>query len=42
MSDGIKDSSASRMAVELGVRVDELEVKSEQAMFIWFDDDGVL
>ena len=34
INDGIRDSSARSMAVELGVRSEELEVRSEQAMLI--------
>ena len=42
MSEGINDSSASRIAVELGVWSDVLVARSEHATFIWFVADGVL
>ena len=42
MSDGINDSSVSRMAVELGVRSEGLEVRREQVTLIWLVVDGVL
>ena len=42
MSEGINDSSARRIAVELGVRSDVLVARSEHATFIWLVADGVL